>query len=248
MEDLVGAQKTIVLWIHGIQLGEFDPEDVNECIKSLDELLPPNQFIHQISDWGRIIADRQRQVYNIVSYRGNWLTRKIRESISSLGLDMWMWLQTKAGNMDGDWALEVRRLLDKEIDDLDAKYGTLEKKPKLVIIGHSWGTIISLDYFIRHPWRSGKLITMGSPAPIYGSSCFKNWGDPTLLSNIEKWVNIGIPNDPISNLMKDNPNPSWNGVVDDLDIPSWIPFPIKAHCSYWSNKKAIAKIAETLLS
>lgn len=239
-------QKTVVLYIHGIQHSEFDPKQVNDFIQAVSKLLPKGVCVHHISDWGRVVADRQRQVYNIVAYRGNWLTRKIREYICTLGLDMWYWLQTRAGNAEGDWAKDVRKVIDEEIAKLDTTHYSGNKKPKLCLVAHSWGTVIALDYFIRHPERPGILVTMGSPAPIYGSSCFSDWGNPKLLGNVAKWVNIGVPSDPISNLMKDNPNPAWAGIVEDVDIPTWSILPMKAHASYWTHKKAIRKVAETI--
>lgn len=239
-------RKTVVLYIHGIQHSEFNPKVVNEFIQEIAKLLPKGACAHLVSDWGRVVADRQRQVFNIVAYRGNWLTRKIREYICTLGLDMWFWLQTKAGQVEGDWAKDIRKVIDGEIESLDKQYTVNGEPPKIVLVGHSWGTVIALDYFIRHTERAGVLITMGSPAPIYGSSCFHDWGNPKLLGNIVKWVNLGIPADPICNLMKDNPNPAWVGLVEDFEIRTWNIFPMAAHSEYFTSSKAIKKVAATI--
>lgn len=239
--------KGLVVYIHGIQDKEFNPDDVRQFIDKIDAHLPAGKFTHHISDWAKIVGDRQRQLFALTNYRGNWLTRKIRFYICTLGMDMWMWLQTKNGNMDGDWAKDIRDQLDSEIDFLDAQLKENEEKPELSLVSHSWGTIIALDYFIRHPWRKGKVVTMGSPAPMKGSACFHDWGDPALLKNITRWVNIGTPNDPISEMMHDNPNPTWAGKVEDHDLFYLTNFlPMDAHKRYWKDPRVHKLIAETL--
>ena len=233
---------TICIWIHGIQSGDFDAGCINNCIRKVSEQLPQGQYIHHVSDWGSVVFDRQRQVFNLVKSRGNWLTVKIRQAMCSLGLDMWMWLATKAGNAEGDWAHDIRALLDGEVEKLEkANSGA-----KIALIAHSWGGVISLDYFIRHHAKAGTLITMGSPAPTFGSACFKNWGDPKLLKNVTAWHNIATPNDPISYLMRDNPNPDWQGIVKEHDIFSFNPFPMTSHSMYFKNKKVHKIIAAAL--
>jgi proline iminopeptidase len=53
--------------------------------------------------------------------------------------------------------------MDSEVEDLDAVRRQFGSGP-VTILGHSWGTVLALEYAIRHPDRVSRLILM-NPAP-----------------------------------------------------------------------------------
>lgn len=54
--------------------------------------------------------------------------------------------------------------LDSDLDDLDAvrRHFRLDAP---VLLGHSWGTVLALEYALRHPTRVSRLVLM-NPAPV----------------------------------------------------------------------------------
>jgi proline iminopeptidase len=53
--------------------------------------------------------------------------------------------------------------LESEMDDLD-KVREHFHLDKMVLLGHSWGTVLALEYALRHPERVSRLVLM-DPAP-----------------------------------------------------------------------------------
>jgi proline iminopeptidase len=53
--------------------------------------------------------------------------------------------------------------LESEMDDLD-KVRQHFHLDKVVLLGHSWGTVLALEYALRHPERVSRLVVM-DPAP-----------------------------------------------------------------------------------
>lgn len=239
---------TLVTWIHGIEPDRFDPADIEACIAAVQKLLPKDGFVHNLYNWSQIVDPREEETYNISSKRGNWLTRKVRKYICEFGLDMWLYLSTKKDSEPGDWYFDIQASLSDSLKKNADALQNLGYDVEFAFVSHSWGTKCAIDHVIAHPDVSVKLITLGSPLPIYGSSCFKNWGDPSLLTNLISWTNVSIQNDPVSNLMSDNPNPQWKGFVQDYNLSTWDLLPIKAHTAYWKNKKTQAIIAQALSS
>lgn len=243
---------TLCTWIHGIEPEHFDPSAIEACIQAVTKSVkadnPAVELYNQIYNWSQIIDGREQETYEIARKRGNWLTRKVRYYICQYGLDMWYYLSTKRGAEPGDWYFDIQAGLADALEGMRTALSSHGYEIDIAFVAHSWGTKVALDWIIAHQDVKVRLITIGSPLPIYGSSCFKNWGDPTLLSNLTSWTNISIQNDPVSNLMADNPNPAWKGIVKDYNVSTWDILPIHAHTAYWNNRTVRKLIAQSLIA
>ena len=229
-----------VIWIHGVQGEKLDPKPIQDCITEVKKLMG-TETSHFIFDWDSVVGERQRKLWEKIKGRGNWLTRAIKKGICFTGTDLWWNLQSKKGGASSDVYSSIQEKLERLVKDL------LNSEKKLYLVCHSWGTWEGLQFIINHPEIEFVFITLGCPLP-YGSGSFSDWGDPSKLSQIKKWVNIGIPNDPISEMFKNIPcdDDRWINFVEDIDISCFNPLPIKSHSLYWHSSKVQKIISNTI--
>jgi len=133
----------------------------------------------------------------------------------------------------------------------------------LIVIGHSLGSIIALDFLKQHgaPFLSHLcgIVTLGSPLALW-SLQDKDYGQPLTFpgeslssthQSLARWINIYDKDDVIAYPLKPI-NAHFNqSVSEDIQInvggpfTSWNPF---SHQGYWQNREVHRVIATLLLA
>ena len=155
---------TGLLLIHGISYGQ------NGITKDYDELLCnlPKEISVQCVHYGDLLDTAENRL--VASSSFPWYLRSLRNLILRYLPDALTYSSINRQN-----------ILVRVQSSVEAfQVGT-----ELVIVGHSLGSVIALDYCLTHDFRPKCLITMGSPIALY-SLRFGDFGR-AVLSN---WINL----------------------------------------------------------
>lgn len=231
------SQPVLFLIIHGVQFEHLSEGYAADFIDKLESKLPDTtNIVIRSVNWARLVEGRQKKLYASLAKSHNFWLRPILKLMAFILTDVLWYLLVMVGHDRSVLEAQIDAMVKAEIDVFRANH----PDGLVVIGGHSLGSQIGLKLCYDTLDIHG-LITWGTFCQ-YLSDAYPDGGHPPA---IKFWLNFYNPADPVSTIMKDNPN--FKDIVTVIPVHNyWRLTPIRAHTMFWTSDKMISAIAEKL--
>jgi len=206
-----------------------------------------NNLIHKEILWADITTDltnRYRQL-QYTSRRKKHNLQRLKNWIDPLMIQIMYYIRDK--NITKKRTMRILERIQRKIQGYRFK-----STDKVIIIGHSLGSVIAFDYIFgfRKKYKLSKkinvdlFVTLGSPIPLFITAMGHPQSTKSLPKNINKWVNILDRRDGIARFFQPHLRKSK---VKDIEVKTgWHPLKVGAHSKYFKCNKVSEIIANEL--
>lgn len=220
-----------IILLHGITK-EIDRNYYDAFVEGIRKHLPIDTDIlwHPV-DYACILAKKENTIYSWMKGM-SWM--KTRRFVCDFACDALAYGYPMREAREGDFIFDLHELIGRE-------YAKCRKGSKIVIVGHSLGSVIS--YGLTWEFKTDCLITMGSPF-LYFSVRYRDFGD--MNSMLPQFHNFWRGRDPVSTIISRSHKFKC---VHDYEVKSINPrylFMLQSHSIYWRSKFVHKKIASIL--
>ncbi len=217
--------------------------------------------------WADLLTPTQQLLYQRMTAKHALRYRRLRHFFIEYLGDVIAYLNDEELANEASFRSLIFSRFEQSLLGFNAIDGFDSKQTPLVIIGHSLGSVVLLD-FIESKLKSTDdfdilyqhlcgIVTMGSPLALWALQ-HKNFGVPPTFPGpaltkthqvLAKWINLYDKDDVIAYPLK-SINQQWSQVVsEDIAInvggplTSWNPL---SHRGYWQNRRVHRLIAQFL--
>jgi len=242
-----------VIFVHGVNDGPASPDYANGLSALISKHLPKGfsiSFAH--ADYSHIaLAERQAVLADYaetIAKQGSW-TDKLADHL--LFNSLRHMVVSAAGNSlayeDQVWHNEINKAV------ADLAQTALDAGDNVTLVGHSLGSVVTLEVALSFGGRVTNLVTMGSPVALFNLShkntVIKQASDatkdvvqtnPSVVSR--NWLNIINFSDILSYRLEH----LYPNLVKDVVVSNSFS-PLEAHEAYWQSDDVAKIIAEQLI-
>ena len=226
-----------------------------------------DDLVFQEIRWADILTPTQELLYQRITQRYPLRYRRLRRFFIEYLGDVVAYLFDNDCNHNETFRAQVFSRCEQSLKSFESVSGFDKEKTPLVIIGHSLGSVVLLDYLNQQYKQSSSMmticqrlcgiITLGSPLALWSLKDtslsapfpFLDLSLPGVSQSLAKWLNIYDKDDVIAYPLK-TINEHWaQAVSEDVAInvggplTSWNPL---SHQGYWQNRRVHKQIAAFL--